>query len=174
MRRYLFAFLLALIAVMVLMGAMVDAASAQEAKPPRQEITDPDKLTDPEIIKAIDAIIDELWPVFIERQDAYLKMTGRYFQALDSHDGDRPQNGVGKYPPGWFSHPTDQQYRWADFDAIKFEPMSFNARIDVYDGPEGQGWVICYQADLGALWERCRNNGPEILRNTEWHEVERP
>lgn len=120
----------------------------------------------------IDKLVDSLWPTLETQQEKYRAMTGRFFQGLPSHMGQLPKDGGGEFPAGWYTHPTDQQYRWSDIRVIQFSPMSFDLRIDVYDGPEGVGWVACYQVEIDKdPWEKCRNQGPEALRNSEWAQV---
>jgi len=120
----------------------------------------------------IDLLVDSLWDFFVQKQTEYHTMGGRYFQGLDSHLGVVPVDGAWSYPSGWFTNPTDQQYQWADLGVIEFDHMSFSLRFDVYDGPEGAGWVACYRTlSKGSTWERCRNHGPESLRNTQWAKV---
>ena len=121
----------------------------------------------------IDALIDGLWPIWVQQQLAYREMTGgRYFQGLLTHS--RTPAG-DDYPDRWLDHPTDQQYRWADFGGLRLSPMSFAVRMDTYTGPEGPGWVACIRAvDRGQTWQCCINYGPEVSRNTDWEVVSEP
>jgi len=122
----------------------------------------------PEILSQIDQRIDELWPVLTKAQTEYFAMTGRYYQALWSHSTP-PSIVSAKYPDGWYTHPTDQQYRWSDISIIKFEEMPYQMKIDVYDGPEGAGYVASYRfQEKDYVCEKSRNTGPEALKGSDW------
>jgi hypothetical protein len=121
---------------------------------------------------AFDEAIAGWFPWLAARQREYREMTGRYAQMLPSHL-EPPADGSAGIPDGWFKHPTDQQYSWPNLDAIRFEPMPFDIRIDVYDGPEGQGYVTCFQVQIkGSMYERCQNYGPEASREHDWRSAE--
>jgi len=119
----------------------------------------------------IDEKIDLFFGWLIQQQREYRDMTGRYCQLLSSHSA-IPANGEHLYPDLWYAHPTDQQYSWEDLNVIQYEPLPFEITIDVYSGPEGPGFVSCFEIDLGGIWRRCKNYGPEAARNTFWAPVE--
>lgn len=120
----------------------------------------------------IDAGWDESESGIVQAQADYYAMTGRYFQGLQTHFSIPDGESVGDYPGGWFTHPTDQQYRWDDFKGLKFDRLNYSARIDVYSGPEGDGWVMCVQVDIKKnAYEKCRNYGPEALRGHDWESI---
>lgn len=177
-RPYLPRIILIIIGVLAaVVLAFADVVFAQEVttdEPPRQVLDEEKrkavKNKDADLLAAIDELIDSLWPYLVKEQAAYREMTGRYFQGLPTHfDGELPEDGYGLYPSGWYTHPTDQQYRWSDFNVIKFDRASFVMQIDTYNGPEGTGWVACYRLQIKKTpWQRCRNYGPEALRNTDW------
>jgi len=121
----------------------------------------------------IDGIWDGIEPTIEQNQLRYFNMTGRYFQGMPSHFSTPNGDTDGAYPDGWFRHPTDQQYRWEDF-GIPFDKYPFLFWMDVYHGPEGPGYVTCLQVIIErALWEKCRNYGPEALRAHDWAGLER-
>ena len=132
----------------------------------------PEAVNRADTLALVDAAWDALEPDFITAQKDYYAMTGRYFQGLRSHRGDVPDaDSGGDYPSGWLTHPTDQQYRWSDF-GLKLEKMEFEIWIDVYDGPEGPGWVACVNVyTKKEYWQKCRNYGPEALRSHDWELV---
>jgi hypothetical protein len=96
-----------------------------------------------------------------------------YFQSLASHSV-VPADGAALAPDKLASGPTDQAETltafWSDAQLVAEIPYSF--RTDVYDGPDGQGYVLSVQVQLGGeLWERSVNVGPETYRETPWHVV---
>jgi len=121
----------------------------------------------------IDVLVGLSWTVWEVLQENYRDMTGHYFQGLDSHMGVTPIEGEGTFPLGWFTHPTDQQYQWADFEAFEYACMSWSLTMDTYDGPEGAGWVACYRSVMSdeSTWEHCINEGPETSRTVYWTEL---
>ena len=57
------------------------------------------------------------------------------------------------------------------FDAL---PLPARLRIDVYDGPLGQGWAATLQVLYsGTVYERTANVGPETWRTSTWHVADR-
>jgi hypothetical protein len=118
-----------------------------------------------------DTINDVFWPWLLQRELDYYAITGKFCQMLPSHITTIPTGGAHEYPDGWYNHPTDQQYSWNDLNAIQFEPIPFAITIDVYRGVEGPGFVACFTMRVGSDWQRCRNYGPEALRNHDWQEV---
>ncbi len=125
------------------------------------------KVDDPKAPVSADDAIDRLWPWLVAREREYFEMTGRYCQMLPSHISAVSEGAQG-YPDGWYSHPRDQQYSWEDLKVIQYEPLPFAIRIDVYDGIEGKGFVACFtKGDV----RRCKNYGPEAMRNTSWFSI---
>lgn len=126
----------------------------------------------------IPAVVDETIVIFLEwlidRQVEYRDLTGRYAQMYPSHSIP-PADGVGAYPDGWYTHPTDQDFSWDSFNAIRYEPMPVSIRIDTYNGPEGLGFVACFDLSVaGDTWSRCVNYGPEASRAHGWQLVAEP
>ncbi|MCW4004964.1 MAG: hypothetical protein NWE95_13755 [Candidatus Bathyarchaeota archaeon] len=122
--------------------------------------------------KEIDDRITVFMDWLIQRQREYYGFSGKYAQMLITHYL-LPADGIHQYPDGWFNHPTDQQYAWPDLNAIQFEPMPVAIHIDVYNGPEGIGFVSCFSLLLsGFPYQRCVNYGPEALRNRPWSPLE--
>jgi len=169
-------------------GVMILVTPTPNRKPPSLQIPDlgkkikkaglPDKLvfalnpqpsyqTSP-IPEEVDQAIQTFWDWLELRQQRYFSSAGKYAQMFSSHLT-IPADGVHQYPDGWYSHPSDQQYTWDDLQAIQFEPLPFAITIDVYDGPEGPGYVGCFTMGLGGqLWRRCVVYGAESLRKREW------
>lgn len=102
-------------------------------------------------------------------------MTGRYFQGIQWCDSP-PTNGQDA-DTVLTRKPTDQTATWDLAYAIgtfsSYEP--FCRQIDVYDGPLGQGYVVCDRITLdGIVNERCQNTGPETWRTKPWTVVPTP
>src|SRR5512137_1396581 len=97
-------------------------------------------------LKQIQNAADNFWathgPEVIARQNAYLAAHGHYWQGIESH-GTLPDDGVATAPV-LTKRPTDQLDRWLDFFAGYSLPSTWPiaVRIDVYDGPQGKGWVV--------------------------------
>jgi hypothetical protein len=122
----------------------------------------------------VDQTIANFMVWLTDKQIEYISLpANRYAQMLPSHS-QPPADGVHEYPDGWYNHPTDQQYSWADINAFAFEPLPFVISVDQYAGPEGQGFVVCFTMRIdGVDWRRCINRGPESLRNSDgWNPVE--
>ena len=69
------------------------------------------------VTESIDTVYAEsVEPELLSKQREYYTMTGRFFQGLDSHFSTPDGEAAGEYPDGWYTHPTDQQYRWKDFE----------------------------------------------------------
>ena len=86
-----------------------------------------------------------------------------------------PADGALVLPDLLYSFPTDQigKSAQAQWDAAKL-PVSLDARVrvDVYDGPQGKGFVVIVQSQLnGATWQRSINYGPETYRDQGWTEL---
>lgn len=117
----------------------------------------------------VDDTINLFWSWLVQREREYFGMSGKYCQMLPSHTSGIPSGGKHFYPDGWYNHPTDQQYSWNDLNAIQYEPLPFEIAIDIYSGSEGPGFVACFSLGIGGqAWTRCKNYGPEALRNLEW------
>jgi hypothetical protein len=118
--------------------------------------------------EAINQHIDkELIPWMVKRQDEYLARYGHYFQGLPTHS--IAPTDKAEYPDRWFDYPTDQPISWGQSKMIPYEPMPYEMRVDVYDGPYGRGWVLCLKREK---LERCINNGPDGTFDHDWEPLE--
>jgi len=66
--------------------------------------------------------------------------------------------------------PSDQEESWADadmFPVVAFWPCALT--INVYEGPDGTGYVVCSQFRYnGDLWMQCVNFGPDTGNDVPW------
>jgi hypothetical protein len=127
-------------------------------------------------LKQIQNASESFWathgPTVISRQNAYLAAHGHYWQGIESH-GTLPDDGVSK-APDLTKKPTDQLDRWLDFFSGYSLPATWpiSVRIDVYDGPQGKGWVVVLRfTKNGQTWQRSWNFGPETFREQAWTDV---
>lgn len=125
---------------------------------------------------AADTFLANKWPTIVARQENFRANRGRYWQGLRTHTtvpahtnstdgsklGDRLNEGPG-----------DQFSTWLNvFPEWLSELLPVTVWIDVYDGPEGHGWVGGIEATHnGNLWRRTQNVGPESWRTQGWHQV---
>lgn len=157
MRRTLVAFLLFLACAL----RPGPAALAQTDKP------------DP-LLAQLEADFLAYWPKVEQFQSDYsLLHGGKYYQALDSYTTP-PADGKLETPDKLQSGPTDQPEKADLLWAMAELPskLAYSVRIDVYDGPEGRGYVVTLSAEVsGRRWERQLNTGPERWRDQPWFEV---
>jgi hypothetical protein len=129
------------------------------------------RYADASIPVEIDQAIATWMPWVISRQNDYRSFSGRYVQMMPSHTT-TPTLGDQDYPDRWYDRPTDTQWSWDDLNAIRYEPLPFTLSIDVYDGPDGIGFVTCFDVAAGSIWRRCINYGPEALRSHPWQVIQ--
>lgn len=126
---------------------------------------------------AVDTWLAGKWPVVVARQETYASNHGgRYWQGLRTHnvdpaytnstDGSRVADRFGQAP-------SDQLASWLDvLPEWVAELLPVCIWIDVYDGPQGTGWVAGIQATHnGNTYRRTQNVGPETWRTQGWHQV---
>jgi len=123
----------------------------------------------------IDLVVDSHLPRIATYQATYaLNHSGRYFQGLWSHST-TPDESSSTPPDQLTGRPTDQL---EDFNAMWTEVriglgrLPCRIRIDVYNGPQGQGYVVMFETSrLGAVYARAINVGPETWRESGWTAV---
>lgn len=92
-------------------------------------------------------------------QTTYLKSQKRYFQGIATA-GDTTKKTLAPDP------------RYADVQLAP--PSALTVQIDVYDGPQGRGYVVVGAGtDAGGqAWECRANVGPEVFRDSAgWQKV---
>ncbi len=119
--------------------------------------------------------IDEwLQPLLV---GAWWNQSGRdeYWQGLESHA--TPPNHIDTVtilePDQLATAPTDQAESWHDAEFVE-TPVSkwpCSMRVDVYNGPQGVGFVLILSFTFnGVLNVRAINEGPETHREHGWIE----
>ena len=125
---------------------------------------------------AIDTFVTNHWATIVARQENFRANRGRYWQGLPTHfvcpahanntDGSKVGDRLDEGPGDQFSTWLNVFPEWLS------ELLPACVRIDVYDGPQGQGWVLTVEATHnGTTYRRSQNVGPEAHRTQEWHAV---
>lgn len=129
--------------------------------------------TPAQIRAACDAKLDQLRQYVVSRENTYFANHGHYWQGLRTHTID-PADGVEVLPTIGQRCPTDQQgYPWPS--QFLTTPIPMSLRIDVYDGPLGQGYTGTLEVVIGAnTWQRCEVFGPETWRAFGWRQMVPP
>jgi hypothetical protein len=148
-------------------------AAAPTAEP---AVTADPKATQPPDAKTIRATVDAALSEHLAKLQSFesdYKADGKrnYFQTLISHS-QVPADGQTLPPDKLAAGPTDQAGQLSDFwsDAQLAAQLPYAFRTDVYDGPEGAGYVLTVQVKIGGeLWEKSTNVGPERWRDSDWH-----
>lgn len=123
----------------------------------------------------IDDWLTPRWDNLVSRQETFFAARGKYFQGLWTHSGEVEQTDAlngDTVADRLTAHPTDQVQHWQDFIGNAFDalPLPARLRIDVYNGPQGWGWVATLRVLYnGNIYERSRNVGPETWRTQAWH-----
>ena len=104
-------------------------------------------------------------------QETYKLSKARYMQVLWSHT-DAPSSLT--LATNLTTKPTyqdeDTQYFFDSLGLTKTLPMRL--KVDIYDGPAGQGYVLSVEVTYNAqLFSRQWNFGSEMYRSTNWFEV---
>jgi len=139
-----------------------------------------------EIQKYLNARIAEYQPQIESVETQYLKDYGHYWQGLSTHseaakpeytaaDKVQPITEVKVYPADSLNiKPSDQlaERSWSELFPTLVDKLAADLRIDVYDGPDGMGYVISlrYCVD-GLCYLRSVNVGPESWRSTDWQVI---
>lgn len=126
----------------------------------------------------IDNWLTPKWPWLIGKQSDYFTANGYYFQGLWTHTGELIQTDAldgDTVPDNLSSRPTDQVHTWHDAVGNALNALLLPARLklDVYDGPQGKGWVAVLQVKYnGNVYQRAKQVGPETGHTQDWHQVE--
>ena len=122
----------------------------------------------------IDNWLQPRWVWLSGKQDDYFTAHGHYFQGLWTHTGELIQTDAldgDTIPDNLTSSPTDQTHTWQDavgntLDAL---PLPARLRLDVYNGPDGMGWVAILQVKYqGNIYTRAKQVGPETEFTHDW------
>jgi hypothetical protein len=129
----------------------------------------------------VDARLTTLWTdVIVPRQDTYFANNGKFWQGIRCLDLgnllDNPQNALNvvlEMVPDLTRKPTDQATSWAAANVNLGATIPMALQIDVYDGPEGKGYVGQVWAKWnGTIYTRAQNHGPESWRTFAWRVAE--
>lgn len=104
-------------------------------------------------------------------QAAYFSRERRYAQCIAT-SSNGPGDG-GRKAPELTRAPTDQPNAWeALLQGSRMQSTWLSTmRIDVYDGPQGKGYVVTsHYGDGGRVFERAINHGPETYRSHDWRQ----
>lgn len=129
-------------------------------------------LTPQEIRDAVDTWLAARWPTVVSRETTYASNhNGNYWQGLITHTN-IPADDIAALADLLDNHPTDQLVSWNQ--AIPGLPTQWPMALvmDVYDGPLGKGYcgtIYIYITQLGRLYSRSQNVGPETWRTQSWH-----
>jgi len=127
-------------------------------------------MTAEEIRGTVDTRLVGRWSEIQQAQAGYHATHGRYAQGLLTHSS-IPADGVEAAPDRKHAKPTDQAESWEQLSNLPATMMSA-LRLDVYDGPEGVGYVVVVGVRIGGrLWQKRINVGPETWRAHGWREV---
>jgi hypothetical protein len=125
---------------------------------------------------AIDNFVTNKWPTIVARQENYRTNKGTYWQGLPTHlacpehsngtDGSKLGDRLDEGPEGQFSTWLNVFPEWLS------DILPACVKVDVYDSPDGQGWVLTVEATHnGTKYRRSQNVGPESHRTQGWHIV---
>jgi hypothetical protein len=109
-------------------------------------------------------------------QAGYFATHGHYAQGLLTHSAP-PADGEVVPADRLTDHPTDQPYSWADLATtygLTFPSQPQAAvRVDTYNGPAGQGYVIVVMVEINeVLYQRDINIGPLAERTQAWRAMD--
>lgn len=119
------------------------------------------------------------WPIIVAKQQQFYNRHGRYWQGLRTHN-QTPQHTNSQdgdsVPDKLDDKPTDQVDKpaWRNiFPDWLSEQFPASLQIDVYSGPQGQGWVASIEIEFqGVRYRRSQNVGPENYRTQDWHRID--
>lgn len=121
----------------------------------------------PGIRAKVDAIVNDLADAASAFQSVKLAARGRYWQGLSSHAAP-PADGAASAPDRARAAQGETE-NWSDAGLPLPPLMECAARIDVYDGPSGRGYVIAGELLLaGVRYLRRIHTGPEAWREHDW------
>jgi hypothetical protein len=126
----------------------------------------------------IDDWLTPRWAWLTSKQDDYFTANGHYFQGLWTHTNELEQTDAldgDQIPDNLTSSPADQTHTWqhAVGNALDALPLPARLRLDVYEGPQGHGWVARLQVKYqGNIYERAKQVGPETHHTHTWQKID--
>ena len=119
------------------------------------------------------------------KQDVFFLVNGRYFQGLWLLGPDATPDGTTDETIIESTSPDDFGFTWRDFDSVVFKKnikIPINIKIDVYQAPNGWGWIFTAEAYIagfgpdaygneGDHWMYQHHEGPEVHSGIfdEWY-----
>ena len=124
-------------------------------------------MTGPEILAKCDVALVTALEQIATYQAVFSSTKGGYWQGLKT--GTAPKDGADEMP-SVTAVPTDQVEPWP-IDILA-SPMPMGLTVDVYDGPDGKGYVVRSEVQIGAdVYTMASNVGPEKHREQAWAKV---
>lgn len=142
------------------------------------DVTTATNMTLLQIRDYVDAWLVARWPTVVARQQNYFANKGRYWQGLKTHtiEPSHETNVVERLADRLDQSPTDQFENWRNvFPEWDGEGLPAAFQVDVYDGPDGKGWVLTVWVRIrGTVYTRAQNVGPQSYRTYGWrvHETD--
>ena len=123
-------------------------------------------MTGPEILAKCDAALVTALEQIGTYQAVFASTKGGYWQGLKSST--TPKDGVDVLPLlAEIAVPTNQVEGWP-LDILS-TPIPMSLTVDVYDGPDGKGYVVRSEVQIGAdVYTMAANVGPEKYRDQMW------
>jgi hypothetical protein len=165
MRRLCLSLSIAILIVLMISFSAIPASAA------------PPTLTLNQVRNKVDNWLAPRWQIVQDRQTQYFNQHGHYWQGLRSHtfdlsytaaiDAEAPADALNMFP-------SDQPTSWIDvFPEFDGTPIPAVLIVDVYDGPDGHGYVatliVLYD---GNTYVRAAQVGPEEWRAAGWHQIQ--
>ena len=117
----------------------------------------------------VDTLFDDIDKQMTSLQDDYFAANRKYCQLPGTHDtlpadGNAVASNGNKKIAGYPS--------WNDFGINLPATCKACVMVDVYDGPQGHGYVLNGDVEQAfSHYKRCKNVGPETRRTYDWKEI---
>lgn len=126
------------------------------------------------IADKVEAETEAKLPALLAKLDAYLAIKGVGWQGLWTHaDGLVPDDGKDVSADRLKVKADPAEPNWEEMLSEVAPFTGCALAIDQYGGPGKRGYVVLQRIkdDLGKLWQRALNYGPEKWRAYDWREV---
>ena len=121
-----------------------------------------------ELTDSLDDSIEDLRQAFINAQESFFYVYGRYWQGRMTH-ADIPADGKATPITDLDSKPSSEPFGWRQFAAYLPADMKAALLVENYDGPSGKGFTVAILAvENGDTLCRILNHGPETRREKGW------
>jgi len=127
-------------------------------------------MTVEQVQQMIDARLNAQLNRIRSAQAAHKDEHGRYWQGLPTH-AEPPRDGSDVDPDRWNDKAPGHSLSWRDIGGVSNRMMS-QMWIDIYNGPQGKGYVVTLRFRHGLdEWTRSINTGPETFKEQPWTKV---